>query len=74
MKNPIILSGKPFDWEFGDKMQEKVAEAAEQGEVNWGAAFFADPGVMKCPGCGVHLWREGERVRCPDCGHEWEVR
>jgi hypothetical protein len=73
MKNAIILSGKPFDWDEGAKMQDLVADAAAEGHVNWYAAAGADPGVMKCPGCGEYLWKEGERVRCPDCGHEWTV-
>jgi len=73
MKNPIIIEGEPFDWDHGNEMQERVAEAAAEGHVNWFAAHCADPGVMSCPGCGIHLWREGKRVRCPDCGHEWEV-
>lgn len=73
MTRPIILEGKGFDWEAGNRAQEKVAEAAEEGEVNWGAAMLADPGVMKCPGCGVYLDREGKKVECPDCGHVWVV-
>ena len=40
----------------------------EDGNVNWRAAFSADPGVIECPGCGIFLWREGTKVECPDCG------
>ena len=70
MKHPIVLEGKPFNWEEGAKYSEQAV--AEDGEVNWQAAFFADPGVMLCPQCKSHLWREGTLVRCPDCGHEWK--
>lgn len=69
VKHPIILEGQGFDWERGAKMQERVV--TEEGRVNWAAAMFADPGVMKCPNCGCYLWNEGKKVRCPDCGHEW---
>lgn len=71
MKSPIIIEGKPFDWNAGAEMQEHVAAA--EGHVNWYAAAGCDPGVMSCPGCGEHLWHEGVRVRCPECGHEWRV-
>lgn len=71
MKRPIILEGKPFDWDAGAESLKNAVSG--DGEANWGAAAFADPGVMKCPGCQEYLWREGERVRCPHCSHEWEV-
>lgn len=70
MKQPIILEGQPFDWD--PKTVEKVVN--RKGDTNWRAAFSADPGVMKCPGCSIYLWREGTRVRCPDCGFEWVVK
>ena len=69
MKSPIILDGPAFDWEEGKRCSDQVVD--EDGEVNWYAAMGADPGVMACPGCGLYLWQEGDRVRCPDCGHEW---
>lgn len=68
MKSPIIIEGKAFPWNEPNPHGEVIDEA---GEVNWGAAFFADPGVMSCPGCHVYLWREGAHVRCPECGTEW---
>jgi len=68
---PIILSGPAFDWDEGARYQ---ANAVVDGEVNWRAAMFADPGVMKCPGCGEFLWREGHVVKCPHCSHEWDTR
>ena len=72
MKHAIILEGKGFDWDRGSEMQKHVM--TPEGDVNWAAAMFADPGVMSCPKCGVYLWWEGIRVRCPDCGHEWSPK
>lgn len=68
MKSPIILEGHAFPWAEPNPHGEVIDE---EGEVNWAAAAFADPGCMKCPACGVFLWREGNLVRCPDCAHEW---
>lgn len=72
MERPIIISGQPFDWKSGAEAAENVV--GEDGEVNWMAAMFADPGVMRCPGCREYLWREGDLVRCPHCSHEWDTR
>jgi len=71
MKHPIILKGPPADWDAHAAAQERVVDPG--GEVNWWSAHAADPGCIKCPGCGVFLWAEGFEVRCPDCGHEWET-
>jgi predicted RNA-binding Zn-ribbon protein involved in translation (DUF1610 family) len=71
MKSPIIHTGKPFDWDRGNEAVEHLAN--DDGSVNWRAAFSADPGVMSCPNCAVHLWREGTDVECPECGHRWTV-
>ncbi len=68
MKSPIILEGVPFPWNEPNPYGAVVNDA---GKVNWAAAASADPGVMKCPGCGVYLWNEGIQVRCPDCLHEF---
>lgn len=72
MKSPIIIDGPAFDWEAGEEAVSNVVGA--DGEPNMGAAMFADPGVMSCPACSEHLWREGHNVRCPKCGHEWDTR
>lgn len=72
MKRPIILDGAPFDWDEGARYGQNAVDDA--GNVNWMAAMFADPGVMTCPGCGEHLWNEGDRVRCPHCSHEFTTR
>ena len=71
MKSPIIHTGTPFDWGEGNKFSQMVMR--EDGEVNWGAAFMADPGVMFCPKCKEHLWNEGDDVECPVCHHRWLV-
>lgn len=71
MKRPIILEGKPFDWDEGKRYGAQAVD--DDGNVNWMAAMFADPGVMACPGCGEHLWNEGMTAKCPDCEHEWRT-
>lgn len=69
MKPPIIHDGKPFDWKKGAEAASQIVQP--DGSIHWGAAFMADPGVMKCPGCGAWLWQEGRIVECPDCGEAW---
>jgi hypothetical protein len=70
MKSPIIIRGERFPW---DEPNPHGEVADRNGEVNWAAAAFADPGVIQClnPKCGVYLWNEGDEVCCPDCGHQW---
>ena len=70
MKSPIILLGNPFPWAEPNPHGSPVDE---RGEVNWAAASFADPGCIQCPKCTVYLWNEGFRVRCPDCGEEFDT-
>ena len=69
--NLEILTGRPFDWSEGAAASEHVV--GDDGEVNWRAAFAADPGVVSCPVCYVYHWREGEQVACAACGHEWSL-
>ncbi len=45
----------------------------QDGEVNWRAAFSADPGICTCPNCGINYWAFGNRQRCADCGFEFPV-
>ena len=71
MKSPIILQGEAFDWNKGKKCMD--AAVGITGEVNWYAAFGADPGCIKCPGCQTFLWKEGKRVECPDCHTVFDV-
>lgn len=68
---PIILTGKAFDWDEGARYGAAAVNVDDS--VNWRAAFFADPGVMSCPQCKEHLWREGDTVRCPHCSSEFET-
>jgi hypothetical protein len=70
VKHPIILDGPAFPW-CEPNPAGPVIDA--DGEVNWMAAAFADPGVVKCPGCAEYLWNEGYRVRCPDCAAEFDT-
>lgn len=72
IKDPIILEGPGFDWERGEEVSKHVINS--EGNVNWKAASMADPGVMKCPSCGIYLWWEGDKVKCPDCGHIWRPK
>ncbi len=71
MRTPKILTGAAFNW----KEAEKYASAAvdPDGEPNWMAASFADPGVTKCPKCEAYYWMEGDTVECLDCGTQWET-
>jgi len=71
MRSAIVLEGPPADWEAHRDVSERVVNG--EGSPNMGAALQADPGCMKCPHCGEHLWREGWRVRCPECSHEFET-
>ena len=41
------------------------------GEVNWRAAFGADPGVCSCPACHQMYWAWGTKQRCVVCGFEY---
>ena len=70
MRSPIILEGKAFPWDEPNPHGE-VTDA--EGNINWAAAAFADPGVLSCPGCKEYLWNEGFRVRCPGCGREFDT-
>lgn len=70
MKSPIILEGEPFPWDEPNLIGPVVGA---DGGVNWMAAAWADPGVMRCPQCLVFLWNEGIRVRCPECGAEFNT-
>ena len=67
----VLLDGERFDWQEGAKAA--AACVREDGEVDWRAAYSADPGVTRCPKCGTYHWREGTRRRCAfaGCGQEW---
>lgn len=65
MKHARIISGAYQDC-FNKEAQENVIDA--DGEVNWRAAMWADPGVKSCPTCKTHYWNEAEVMECPDDG------
>jgi len=44
---------------------ENVVDSS--GQVNWKAAFYADPGATKCPECDTYYWREGKVLKCTEC-------
>lgn len=71
MKRAKIIEGLPFDWERGaDAMRKSVYP---DGEVNWKAAFSADPGVMSCPFCDETMWHEGVVVECVTCKQQFNT-
>lgn len=65
MKHAKLLSKQNFDWEAGKRAMENLSN--EDGEINWGAAFAADPGVTSCPNCGTYFWDEAEELQCTEC-------
>ena len=71
MKSPIIIEGPSFDWKRGKKAMDAVI--SKSGDVNWGAAMAADPGVTKCPKCGGCFWKEAKLVKCTECGVSWNT-
>ena len=69
MKNVKILEGPCFDWKSGIKANGSLVD--DNDNINWGAAFAVDPGVMSCPKCKEFYWREGTKVECTACGSIW---
>lgn len=65
MLHPRIIEGRPFDWQTAE--QEVNARLGPNGEMTFGAAMCADPGVLSCPFCGSYMWHEGRVVECPVC-------
>lgn len=72
MRTPKIIKGKPFDWRRASEAMDNVVSPS--GEICWGAAMAADPGVTKCPNCKAFYWREGETVECLNCGTQWNIQ
>lgn len=71
MKRPEIIEGEPFDWYVGGHAAKNSVDA--DGNVNWKAAFYADPGVLSCPFCDESMWREGIVVKCPTCQQQFNT-
>jgi hypothetical protein len=72
MHSPKIIHGTPFDWNTAAEAANNIAN--EDGSINYRAAFYADPGVTKCPNCYEYYWREGIIVQCLACKCMWDVR
>lgn len=71
-KNPVRAWNRDGSLVDREALARECSEAAshvvdDRGVVNWRAAFFADPGVTQCPGCGEYVMREGSILECP-CG------
>jgi len=69
IRDAKIIKGAGFDWKEGEEASKHVMH--EDGSVNWKAAFSADPGVCRCPGCGEYYWWEGELLECLECGRQF---
>ncbi len=61
MKHARLISGEDQN-AWNKEAADNVIDA--DGEVNWRAAFFADPGCRKCPGCGEYYWDEADVMEC----------
>lgn len=61
MKHARLIS-EPYAGAWNENAMDNVVDAA--GEVNWKAAFYADPGVKKCPGCEEFYWDEASVMEC----------
>jgi hypothetical protein len=73
---PIIL--EPHDltpeqgWDECKSYVEKCGGLTHRGgDVNWRAAFGADPGICSCPVCQQQYWAWGTKQRCRQCGFEY---
>ena len=64
MKHARLISGE-YKNAWNEEAMDNVVDAA--GEVNWRAAFMADPGVKKCPKCGEFYWDEASVMECTEC-------
>lgn len=72
--DPIVIDPPDFDLKaaWGEcREATKDGFVYPNGEVNWEAAFSADPGCCSCPACRKHHWAWGRRQRCTGCGFEY---
>lgn len=72
-RNPRVIDPPNMDcdaaWkECGEYVEKCGGMQYPDGEVNWRAAFGADPGVCSCPNCHEYYWSWGRVVECLDCG------
>lgn len=73
---PVIVDPPGFTPEQGWKDCRQSVEQCggltyPDGEVNWRAAFSADPGITSCPACQAKHWSWGRVVRCARCAFEF---
>lgn len=78
MKDTIVIDPPGFSqrgaWqECSEYVEECGGLANDEGEVNWRAAFGADPGCCSCPSCGTYYWAWGRVQKCVDCGFEYQT-
>lgn len=64
MRHARIISGA-YEDAFSKEAQDNIVDA--EGNVNWRAAFAADPGMTKCPACKAYYWNEAAVLECLDC-------
>ena len=74
--NPIVIDPPDFDqhaaWkECGEYVEKCGGIQHDDGEINWRAAFGADPGFCSCPACGEMYWCWGRCQRCRVCEFEY---
>lgn len=74
--DPIVIDPLAHDndeaWkECQDYVEQCGGVSDRDGNVNWRAAFGADPGVCSCPACGRNHWAFGNRQRCTRCDFEY---
>lgn len=70
--DPIVIKPVGFDvkaaWgECHKSVEDQGGLTYEDGEVNWGAAFSADPGLCSCPNCDQSYWQWGDVIKCSEC-------
>lgn len=74
--DPIVIDPPGYDvakgWAWCHE-ESKDGCVYPNGEINWRAAFSADPGCCSCPKCHKYHWSFGRRHRCTGCGFEYPV-
>jgi hypothetical protein len=76
MRDPKVIEPAGFDpaagWAECRAEVDKCGGIADaDGNVNWRAAFSADPGCCSCPHCGEYYWSWGTLIECLDCGFQF---
>ena len=72
IKDPIVVDPPGFDcaagWkECGEYVEKCGGLVRNDGELNWRAAFGADPGCCTCPACHQSFWSWGRLIECTEC-------